>query len=159
MSDWVIRLYDLPDIDTHGRVQAQGITVRRALPPERGIVLAWIEEQFGLGWRSEAAVAFGHQPVTIWIALRDNRVLGFACHDATMKGLFGPTGVSATERGRGIGEALLFATLRGMREAGYAYGIIGGAGPVAFYRKKLEAFEIPGSEPGIYRDMLRPEGA
>jgi hypothetical protein len=41
-----------------------------------------------------------------------------------------------------------------MREAGYAYAIVGGAGPVEFYRKRLDALEIPGSVPGFYRDML-----
>ena len=51
--------------------------------------------------------------------------------------------------------ALLFATLRGMREAGYAYAIIGGVGPVSFYQKRLDAILIPGSDPGIYRGMLR----
>jgi len=49
---------------------------------------------------------------------------------------------------------LLIATLKGMREAGYHYAIIGGAGPVAFYRKKLDVLEVPDSEPGIYAGML-----
>src|SRR5690606_15360544 len=52
-------------------------------------------------------------------------------------------------------EALLAATLAGMREAGYAYGIIGDPGPVAFYKSRLDALEIPGSEPGLYAGMLR----
>ena len=42
-----------------------------------------------------------------------------------------------------------------MREAGYAYAVIGDPGPVAFYRKRLDALEIPNSEPGIYRGLLR----
>ena len=42
-----------------------------------------------------------------------------------------------------------------MREAGYAYAVIGDAGPAGFYRKRLDAFEIPGSRPGIYAGMLR----
>ncbi len=89
-----------------------------------------------------------------WIATRNDHLIGFACADATAKGFFGPTGVAEAERGKGTGEALLMATLRGMREAGYAYAIIGGAGPVDFYRKRLDAIEIPGSVPGIYRGML-----
>jgi hypothetical protein len=37
---------------------------------------------------------------------------------------------------------------------GYAYAIIGGAGPVDFYQKTVGAIEIEGSVPGIYRDRL-----
>jgi hypothetical protein len=33
--------------------------------------------------------------------------------------------------------------------------VIGDPGPVAFYKKKLDAMEIPHSKPGIYRDMLK----
>ena len=88
-------------------------------------------------------------------AVRDGKLLGFACHDATAKGFFGPTGVDEAARGQGIGEALLIATLRGMREAGYGYAVIGDPGPVAFYQKRLDALEIPKSKPGIYAGMLR----
>ena len=88
------------------------------------------------------------------MAVKDDTLLGFACHDTTAKGFFGPTGVTEQARGQGIGEALLLATLNGMREAGYGYAVIGDPGPVAFYRKRLDALEIPKSEPGVYRGML-----
>jgi hypothetical protein len=132
MTDLLIRLYDLPEFAAEAKVRGAGVTVRRALPPERHIVLDWVESHFGGRWRSECAVAFGHQPVSIWIAVASSRILGFACHDATMKGFFGPTGVDEAQRGKGICKALLIATLKGMREAGYAYGVIGGAGPTEF---------------------------
>jgi hypothetical protein len=50
-----------------------------------------------------------------------------------------------------VGSALLFRCLEAMRELGYAYGIIGGVGPAAFYEKACGAFVIPGSERGIYQ--------
>ena len=87
--------------------------------------------------------------------VKEGEILGFACHDATTKAFFGPTGVLESARGQGIGEAMLIATLRGMREAGYGYAIIGAAGPVAFYQKRLDAIEIPKSKPGVYAGMLR----
>lgn len=40
------------------------------------------------------------------------------------------------------------------RAEGYAYAIIGGVGPVAFYEKCVGARVIPDSTPGIYRDFL-----
>jgi len=45
----------------------------------------------------------------------------------------------------------------GLRELGYAYAIIGGAGPVDFYVKTLGAIPIPGSSPGIYPKKLSGE--
>jgi GNAT superfamily N-acetyltransferase len=155
VADLLVRLYDLPAPEGEARLAATGIVVRRALPPERLIVLEWIGKHFDQGWVAEAAMALSHLPVTCWVAVQDNRLLGFACHDATAKGFFGPTGVAEAARGQGIGEALLIATLRGMREAGYGYAIIGAAGPVTFYTRRLDALEIPESKPGLYRGMLR----
>ena len=122
---------------------------------ERQFVVDWIELHFPGAWVSEAAVALSQQPATIYVAVKDGMLLGFACYDTSAKGFFGPTGVDATARGQGIGEALLIATLKGMREAGYAYAVIGDPGPVAFYQKRLDALEIPKSKPGIYAGMLR----
>lgn len=155
MSDLLVRLYDLPQFESEARVAAAGVVVRRALPPERDIVRDWIGRHFHALWVAEAGLAMSAHPVTCWIAVHDDRLLGFACHDATAKGFFGPTGVDESARGQGIGEALLIATLRGMREAGYAYAVIGAPGPVAFYQRRLDALEIPGSDPGLYRGMLR----
>lgn len=155
MSDLLVRLYDLPSFDSEARVAASGIVIRRALPPERDVVLAWIGRHFHAPWVAEAALAMSTLPVTCWLAIAEDHLLGFACHDATAKGFFGPTGVAASARGQGIGEALLITALRGMREAGYGYAVIGAPGPVEFYKRRLDALEIPGSDPGLYRGMLR----
>jgi GNAT superfamily N-acetyltransferase len=161
MADLLVRLYDLPHFDAEAKVAAAGIVVRRAISPERQVILDWIGARFSVGWAAEATVALTSLPITCWVAVKDGSLLGFACHDATAKGFFGPTGVSEDARGQGIGEALLIATLKGMREAGYAYAVIGDPGPVAFYQKRLDALEIPRSKPGIYAGMLRskPTGA
>jgi len=154
MPDLVVRLYDLPVLDGAG-LSAPGVTIRRALTPERKIVLSFIETHFGAKWAAESETGFGSHPVMVWIALWEGRMLGFACGDVTAKGFFGPTGVAPEARGQGIGEALLFATLNGLKEAGYAYAVIGDPGPVDFYRKRLDAVEIPGSSPGFYKGLLR----
>jgi GNAT superfamily N-acetyltransferase len=154
-ADMLVKLYELqadPDLD--GRMQAGGITIRRALVPELTGICAWIEPRFGAGWAAEATAAIMRQPVTCWIAHESETLLGFACHEATMKGFFGPTGVDEAARGRGIGHALLIRTLLDMRDQGYGYAIIGGAGPMGFYEKSVGAIAIPGSSPGIYKGML-----
>lgn len=155
MADLLVRLYDLPVFASEARVRDAGITVRRALPPERTILLDWIGVHFSHYWVSEAALCMSQHPTTAYVAIGAGKLIGFACYDGTAKGFFGPTGVDEAERGRGIGEALLIATLRGMREAGYGYAVIGDPGPVEFYRKRLDVLEIPKSDPGVYAGMLR----
>lgn len=155
LSDLLVRLYDLPVVESEARVSAAGIEIRRALPPERQLILDWVLERFSSHWMSEVALGLSQQPPTVYVAVADGRLVGFASYDTTAKGFFGPTGVDTAQRGKGIGEALLLRTLRGMREAGYAYGVIGDPGPVEFYKKRLDALEIPHSKPGIYRGMLR----
>ena len=156
MPDMLVRLYDLPPAgELLKQLAAEGVTVRHALAPEKHLVLAFIGEHFGPGWASEASVTFGRTPVTTLIALEADRVIGFACYDAIQLDYFGPTGVAESCRGRGIGKALLLATLEAQRNQGYAYSIIGGAGPQDFYARAVGAVPIEGSEPGIYRGMLR----
>ncbi|MCP4723266.1 MAG: GNAT family N-acetyltransferase, partial [Desulfobacteraceae bacterium] len=86
---------------------------------------------------------------------KDRQILGFACHDTSMKNFFGPVGVSQGARGRGIGTALLLACLHAMVSAGYAYAMIGDAGTPNFYEKRVNAHVIPGSTPGPYYDRLK----
>lgn len=131
-----------------------GVDVRRALPPEKEAVAGWVRSCFGNGWASECEVAFGHQPVGCHVAVRAGSVVGFACWDATARGFFGPMGTLESERGKGIGAALLLECLHAMYGYGYGYAVIGGVGPRAFYERVLEVIDIPGSEPGIYRGML-----
>ena len=151
MADLLVRLYDLPTLE---RKLPAGVIVRRALPPERETILEWISARFSRHWRSEAAVGLSQQPPTLLIAVRNQQILGFACYDGTAKGFFGPTGVDEAERGQGLGEALLMATLHAMSGAGYAYAIIGDPGPVSFYTSRLDALEIPKSKPGFHAGLL-----
>lgn len=85
-------------------------------------------------------------------------VQGFACYNVTRPDYFGPTGVLESQRGRGIGRALLLQCLEALAAEGYAYAIIGGVGPAEFYERAVGATLIPGSEKGIYRNRLAPEG-
>ena len=155
MTDMLVRLYDLPPLEpVLAEQQRQGILVRRAMAAEKHFVVAWVRQTFSEHWASECDVAFSHLPVSCFIAIEQDHLLGFACHDACYKNFFGPTGVAESHRGRGIGAALLLACLHAMKEQGYAYGIIGGVGPVDFYERVVGAVIIENSTPGIYPDML-----
>lgn len=156
MTDMLVRLYDLPPAEPLlDELAGRGIQVRHALAPERHLVTDFVREHFNEGWVSETLVTFGSTPVTTLIATVDGSIVGFACYDAIQRNYFGPTGVDESFRGAGIGKALLIATLGAQHAQGYAYAIIGGAGPTDFYRKAVDAVIIEGSQPGIYRGMLR----
>ena len=150
----LVKLYTLPELEPVLANQKEaGIDIRRALAAEKGIVAEWVGQHFEPAWVSECEVAFARQPVSCFIAVEKDRLAGFACHDATCRNFFGPTGVSHSYRGRGIGRALLLACLHAMAGQGYAYAIIGGVGPVEFYARTVGAVVIEGSEPGIYGGM------
>ncbi len=163
MPDMLVKLWELPEKETVlNRLKEQGILIRKPIGPEKAEVIRWIGKHFSEHWEAEAEVAFFRPERSIYIALQErekegeivSKLLGFACYDATAKGYFGPTGVSEAARGKGLGTALLLSTLHAMREEGYGYCIIGGAGPVDFYRKLCGATVIEDSVPGIYRGML-----
>jgi GNAT superfamily N-acetyltransferase len=125
------------------------------MSPEHRLVVDWVERHFELAWASETVTALGSRPPSCFVALDGQDILGFACYDTTARGLFGPTGVSEAARGRGIGAALLLASLHAMHAEGYAYAVIGAAGPIDFYRRLVGGILIPGSWPGLYRGLLR----
>jgi GNAT superfamily N-acetyltransferase len=151
MPDMLVRLYALPDQNT---ILKEGYVVRRAAAYEKAVILQWISQHFSTQWASEADVAFCRQPISCFLALYEERLVGFACYEATCRGYFGPGGVLEAYRGQGLGTRLLLECLRSMKEMGYAYAIIGGVGPKEFYAKSVSAIEIPDSSPGIYTPPL-----
>ena len=151
----LVKLYDLPGYnDLIDGLREEGIIIRKALPPEKYEVVGWVEDNFDKKWASECDVAISNKPVSCYIAVYNKELLGFACYDTTCKDFFGPTGVAESARGKGIGKALLLKCLHALKEMGYAYAIIGGAGPTGFYQKTCGAVVIEGSTPGIYKGML-----
>jgi ribosomal protein S18 acetylase RimI-like enzyme len=156
MTDMLVKLYEIQDDWTFLAEQAaRGITVRKPIGPERQLVIDWVREHFDDAWASEADVAYSNRPITCFVALQRQTLIGFACYDATTLGFFGPSGVDEEQRGRGIGKALLLACLLDMKLKGYGYAIIGDVGPAEFYMKVAKAVEIPNSTPGVYKGMLR----
>jgi GNAT superfamily N-acetyltransferase len=82
-------------------------------------------------------------------------IIGFACHDATALGFFGPIGVEKSHRKQGTGKALMTACLLDMRLKGYGYAIVGAVEDTEYYKKTVGALEIPDSSPGIYKTWVR----
>lgn len=156
MTDLLVKLYDLPDQGAQlAALAEQDILVRRAMASEKKLVVGWVQNRFGGGWAAECDVAFARQPIACMIAVSGDRLVGFACYDSTCLNFFGPIGIDPASRQRGVGRAVLVATLGAMARTGYAYAIIGGAGPTAFFEKCAGALPISGSTPGIYRPSIK----
>lgn len=158
--DMLIRLYELPHHTPLLEEQKQkGIRIRRALSPERHLILKWISETFSQGWASEVETVFNGHPISCWIATKDNQIIGFAVYDATKRGVAGPIGIDPNYRGKRLGQALLIATLHDMLHQGYDYTVIGwvGAENRGFFQKACNAEPIAESKPseGMYKGLLK----
>ncbi|GAB4326197.1 MAG: GNAT family N-acetyltransferase [Dehalococcoidia bacterium] len=155
MPDMLVRLYDLPDSKPLAAgLEAGGVRCRRAESFEKSAVVRFVASRWP-AWEDEAIAAFGKVPPTMIVAIEGEHVVGFAAYNATRPDYFGPAGVDEGHRGRGIGTLLLLRALEALAAEGYAYAIIGGVGPAAFYEKTVGAVPIPGSEPGIYGGRTR----
>lgn len=116
-------------------IDSAGFSVERVAPGSDAF-LAWIDEEFGGTWSSEA---FAGKSV---LAKSGDRFAGFATYDprglrfSWLRGLgaqegvgiFGPFGVASPFRGSPIGPHLLVAALASLREAGYAKALIPAVG-------------------------------
>ena len=151
MPDLLVNLLKIPALEE----TSAEFLVRRAQPFELTPVRAFVEKNFSRSWADEISVGFARQPISVFIATIQRELVGFAAYECTRRGFFGPTGVIPAGQGKGIGKALLLASLWALREMGYVYAIVGAAGPVRFYQKAVGAIIIPDSEPGIYTDSLK----
>lgn len=155
MPDLLVNLLKLPPFEPLGReLEGAGVLIRRAQPFELTVVRSFVEQNFSVSWADEVSLGFSNKPVSVHLATRNRSIIGFAAHECTRRNFFGPAGVAPAWRGHSIGKALLLTSLLGLRELGYVYAIIGGAGPVEFYQNAVGATVIPDSDPGIYTDLL-----
>lgn len=132
-----------------------GFSIVRVLSPDIYALEGFIKDNFGPGWASEIKAGCYKSNPTVFMALQGNQIIGFAGYDCTCKGFFGPIGVKADVRAKGVGKALLLTTLNAMREDGYAYAIIGdGEGKFGFYEKCCHARRIESSNT-VYSRMIK----
>lgn len=153
MPDMLVKLYRLPPIDKE-RMKKENYEIKRAMAPDKFQVVEWVKQHSGIYAAGECDVSFSHTPISCFVATRGDKIIGYACYDATAPDFFGPTKVLEQEQGKGIGKQLLLASLWAMREEGYGYAVIGDVGPVSFYEKCVDAMVIPDSSPGVYQDFL-----
>lgn len=120
--------------------------IRKVSQNDKQSIIKFVETNFSKAWAETVRGAFWVTEPSIYIALNHNEdIIGFAAYDVYMnkKCYFGPMGVSKTNRTKGVGYSVLHHCLRDMKEIGYEYAIIGGAGPIEFYEKACAAVIIP----------------
>ncbi|MDD3243224.1 MAG: GNAT family N-acetyltransferase [Eubacteriales bacterium] len=156
MSDMLVKLYDLKPVSYEEDLRAWGVAIKRPVSVDKARVLQFVRENFGDGWANECECALIPTPATCYIAVKDKKVVGFACYDVAAKNFFGPTGVREDLRGKKIGAALLHRCMNAMHQDGYGYAIIGWASDraVPFYQREVNAVAIEGSFPGEYGNMV-----
>lgn len=125
--------------------ERDGYRVRRATPADREAFGDYARREWTEGWRVEGTLGLSHDPVSLFLATRDDpaggeEIAGFAVYEANQcLGCFGPTGVSPEHRGRDLGRRLLLATLIDMKRLGRERVEIGWVGPVDFYFRAVGA--------------------
>ncbi len=152
-ADVLVPLYRLPPPPA----PPGGTVLRRVLPPERHLVEAWVAKTFSPAWGAEVSVALAQTPARCLMALDDGALAGFVCFDTTFPGFFGPIGVAAAHRGRGLGWALTHSALIALRERGHAYAIVGATNRIEFWEQNFFGMPIPGSHPGPYGTSIKTE--
>ena len=108
MPDLLVNLLKLPAPED---TSTRSFNIRRAQPFELTPIRNFVSENFSRSWADELSVGFARQPISVFVATIDRELAGFAAYECTRRGFFGPTGVIPAARGRGIGKALLLASL------------------------------------------------
>ena len=160
MPDMLVKLYDMPEIDLDEQLAKDEIFIKRAMVLDKWKILEYVEDNFSdicAEWVNECERAIFNSPPSCYIAVKGEEILGFACYDVSALGFFGPTGVSSSAQGKGIGKALLGKCLVSMKEKGYGYAIIGYVeDAVSFYEKTVNAVVIEGTttDKSVYNNLI-----
>ena len=157
MADMLVQLYKKREKPPTDLLAGKNIVFCRALAIDKQVICTFIEKHFHEicpGWVDECMFSLFRNPTTCFIAIQNKRVIGFACYDATAKGMVGPVGVDEEFRKLGIARILLDECFEAMKMEGYAYAVIGWVSSEKYYANACGAETIPDSFPGIYERMV-----
>jgi len=105
----------------YARLSGAGVSTAPFTPANVRPILDFLTTEFSEDWVHTARetmkdILAGYRPAdAIWAAMRGEKCIGFAQFAGER---FGPIGVAASERGRGVGTALMVRVLQTMRQSG-----------------------------------------
>ena len=124
-------------------LRTRGYAVRRAAAADAPELLPWIAAHFTEAWAFEVGRALELEPPAVHVAVHeaDGTVVAFAAHDGNNRGLgeFGPAGTLPTQRGQGLGAALLVLALLDVAAAGREDAVIPWVSSGEHYRRAVGA--------------------
>ena len=118
------------------RLSKEGVIIKRADNSDREAVVKFLGQAFP-SWLGEVNETFKNNPISLYISIIDDKVVGFSAYDGNNRGIgwFGPMGVLPVTRGKGIGAILCKLCLKDIALQGHKQSIIPWVGPVRFYSK------------------------
>ncbi|KAA0546930.1 GNAT family N-acetyltransferase [Bacillus sp. BGMRC 2118] len=139
--DLTVKLADL----NFDKFLDKDVEIRRMKKEDYDNLCQFVLAEFGIRWTQAIDNGVKQEKIPIIMAMLNGEVMGFSCYDVVgnKKCIFGPMGTAKSERGKGIGRALLHQSLRYMKQRGYEYAIISQAGPIEFYELNCDAKLIP----------------
>ena len=115
-------------------LRRENIIIRKAVWKEKERIINWVKDTFSPCWGYEVSCGFKDPDnITIWVATKNDKIVGFSAYSVLDKNWFGPVGVDLDFRGKGIGSVLLFEALRSLREEGYRYVTIPWTSHIFYY--------------------------
>src|SRR3982075_1425479 len=95
MPDLLVNLLKLAPLEAAlDKKELLELVIRRAQPFELTHVRSFVEQNFSISWADEISVGFANKPVSVYIAVREKEIVGFAAYECTRRAFFGPAGVS-----------------------------------------------------------------
>ncbi|GAA0449999.1 GNAT family N-acetyltransferase [Alkalibacillus silvisoli] len=122
------------------------LNIQRVEHVDQHDLVMFVRNEFSQEWSDTIEQGLSMNQTSFYVAYDDdNSLIGFAAYDVFegKKGYIGPIGVITSNRTSGVGYALLHYCLKDMKQIGYAYAVIGGAGPIEFFEKACRAVVIP----------------
>jgi mycothiol synthase len=107
--------------DRHEKLAGEGVQIVAYTPAITLPLLDFAKQEFPGDWvrvvrETAGRILTGESPARLLVALDSGAVVGFSHYENER---FGPIGVAASQRGRGVGQVLMYATLQAQREAGF----------------------------------------
>lgn len=116
------------------------VRLQRARDEDLGWILDGMSEDWPDTWPAEVTAALlGQQGGVIVAGDNAHGLLGFCAWGVNRDDEVGPLGVLPSQRGHGLGSALIREAMRQVRSDGFTVGVLPWVGPLAFFSRVLGA--------------------